>query len=150
MFWLHILPEWVLTPFIYSLLFLGIVGTLISTIMPTKLLMHVPTIAPYVKAIQIGSTVTLLLSIFLFGSYKTEVYWREKLKEVTAQLEEAQKQSAKQNVIIKDRIIQKTRIIHDKTSTISNSIQNSTTISDFDKKCELPADIIELHNEAAK
>lgn len=150
MFFLHILPEWILAPIINGLLGLGIIGTIATLLFPTFLVRWFPAVVSVFRGIQLASVVILLLGVFLSGAYNTEIYWRDKLKDANAQIKAAEEKSKLVNEVIKEKIVYKTRIIKQKAATVTSQIANNPKLEEFDKKCPLPEELFKLHNEAVR
>ncbi len=159
-----VLPEWFWT----LLLIAGALGILASWVL--KL---VPFVSNYRLLIQVVSIIALLLGVFYKGFYANEAKWQAKVKELEDKIAELQEASQQENVIIKEVIVYKDRIIREKGKTqieyIDRIVKGDTEFitkdmseterAEFKKKqeeleyalkmCPVPKIIVEEHNKAA-
>lgn len=149
MWLLSFLPDSLLLYIINTILIVGAVGSFLSFFVLHKILNKFPSLAPYHLLIQIVSAVLLVAGIYFKGGYSVEMEWRSKVTELEAKLEEVKKESAKVNTVVETKIITKTKIIKEKADTIIQYVDRPV-LQEFDQKCPLPKDVIDIHNEAAR
>ena len=111
MWLLHFFSDSFLQFIVNAVLITGAVGTVLFCFFFNKILQFFPPLAPYYKALQIGSIVVLLAGVYFKGGYATEMIWRDKVKEVEAKLAAAEAESKKETVKIVERVVKKTEII---------------------------------------
>lgn len=139
---------WLLTLFPDSLMYfivvatflLGVIGYLIGTFGGA-----IPTIKPYTNTIKLVSTVAMIVGVYWYGCYTTEMKWRDKSEELTQKvvLAEEKSKTANAEVIIKykDRI----KVIHD-TKIITKEVIKEKEVAI--NNCSVP-EIVTVLNKAA-
>ena len=125
----------------------GIISTIFTFFVLNRLLRLFPVLSNYHLLLQIISVIILAAGLYFKGGYSTELEWRERVKEVEAQLAEAKKESSKVNTVIETKVVTKTKIIKERGETI---IQQVDTLIPVEKDCALPKEAIDVHNEAAQ
>ena len=83
----------------------------------------------------------------MFGSYGTEMLWRERVKELEAKIKIAEEKSAQVNTVIKEKIVYKTKVIKQKEIEYIDRIKEVEKI--IDAKCEIDPAAIDILNKAA-
>lgn len=142
MWLLHFLPDVFLHTIIVGILFSGIglyiLGLLIN---------FLPGIKAYKEPIKILSIVLVIIGVYFYGSYDTEMIWRKRVEEVKAKVAAAELESAKTNTVIEEKIVTQTKLIHDKQIVIQKEIQESA--AQIDSECKLDPAVIKILNDAA-
>lgn len=146
---LSFLPDSLLLYIVNGILIVGAIGSFLSFFVLHKILNKFPSLAPYHLLIQIVSAVLLVSGIYFKGGYSVEMEWRAKVSELEAKLAEAKKESEKVNTVVQTKVVTKTKIIREKADTIVQYVDRPV-IQEFDQKCPLPKDVIDIHNEAAR
>jgi hypothetical protein len=161
---LGLLPSWFWT----LVLICGVLGILASWV-----LKFVPFVSTYRLPIQVGSILALLVGVYFQGFNSNEEKWQAKVKELEAKIAVAEAASKTENVIIKEKVVYKDRIIREKgkqqieyidrivkgdTEFITKDMSESERAA-FKKKqeeleyaikmCPVPRIIVEEHNKAA-
>lgn len=144
---LHWLPDSFLLLIVNTILFVGVISTVLTFFVLNRLLRLFPVLANYHLLLQVASVVILAAGLYLKGGYSTELEWRERVKEVEAQLAEAKKESGKVNTVVETKVVTKTKIIREQGETI---IQQVDKLIPVEKDCTLPKEAIDVHNEAAR
>lgn len=88
MWLLHLLPDSLIYFIVICLIFSGLAG-----IIAGFFLKFVPFVSRYQLPIQIISIILFCSGIYWYGGYTTEMIWRDRVKEVEAQVKESEKQS---------------------------------------------------------
>jgi uncharacterized protein YacL len=139
---LHFLPNGLVHSIVLSVLFSGIglyiLGLLIN---------FLPSIRLYKEPIRILSTVLIIIGVYCYGSYATEMAWRQRVEEVQAKVAAAELESAKTNTIIEEKIVTQTKLIHDRQIVVQTEIQQAA--QQIDKECKLDSEVIRILNNAA-
>lgn len=139
---LHFLPDSLILWFCNIVLFVGAVLTLAG------LFAHrIPVIWQYQLPFKVLGIALLSAGVYFRGGYSVEMAWRERVAEVEAKLEQAQKQSAQVNTVVETRVVTKTKVIKEKGETI---VQQVDRIVPVEKDCAVPQEAIDVHNEAAR
>lgn len=144
---LHFMPDNFIQFIIHAILIIGVVGAFLTFFVINKILRSFPILSKYVTLAQLISAIFLVVGVYFKGGYSTELQWRDRVKEVEAQLEEAKKESVKINTIIETKVITKTKAIKEKGETI---VQQVDKLIPVEKDCVIPKEAIDVHNEAAR
>jgi hypothetical protein len=147
---LHFLPDSFLLFIVNTILIIGIISTILTFFVLNRLLRLFPVLANYHLLLQVVSVIILATGLYLKGGYSTEMEWRERVKEVEAQLEEAKKESAKVNTVVETKVVTKTKVIKEKADTIVQYVDRVKEIVKFEETCPIPKEAIDVHNEAAR
>lgn len=150
MWLLHFLPDGFLLFVVNTILMIGVVSTILTFFVLNRLLRLFPVLANYHLLLQIISVAFLAAGLYLKGGYSTEMEWRDRVKEVEAQLEQAKLESAKVNTVIETKVVTKTKVIKEKADTIVQYVDRVKEIVKFDETCPIPKEAIDVHNEAAR
>jgi hypothetical protein len=149
MWLLHFLPDSFLLFIINSILFVGAVSFFLAFFVLHKILNKFPALAQYHLAFQVVSAILLIAGIYFKGGYSVEMQWRERVTELEAKLKVAEEKSAQVNTVVQEKVITKTKVVREKADTIIQYVDRPV-VSDFDKKCPIPKEVIDIHNEAAE
>ena len=144
---LHFMPDNFIQFIIHAILIIGVVGAFLTFFVINKILRSFPILSKYVTLAQLISAIFLVVGVYFKGGYSTELQWRDRVKEVEAQLEEDKKESVKINTIIETKVITKTKAIKEKGETI---VQQVDKLIPVEKDCVIPKEAIDVHNEAAR
>ena len=140
---LHLLPDSFLETIVHLILLLGIAGTVLGFF-----LKYIPGILQYRIPIKVLSTLLLFSGIYLEGSYSTEMIWRARVKEVEAKVAIAEAQSQITNTIIKEKVVEKLKVVKEKVFVNQVKIQKEKDI--INAECKIPNIAIEDYNAAVK
>lgn len=170
------LPDSFLELIIYAILGIGCVTTIISLFLINPLLRLMPSLAGTYRLFQAVSVLIFLLGVYLLGGYNTEMTWRDRAKELQAEIEVAEEKAAEKNVEIQKEVVYKDRVIREKGKTqieyIEKIVQGPERVKEITKdmsdeerskfeakvkeledsikNCPVPQIVIEEHNKAAK
>jgi hypothetical protein len=106
------------------------------------------TISPYKTPINIASVVLLVIGIYFYGGYSTEMVWRERVKEVEAKVAKAEAESKTANDKLVQKSKQKVVVIKQKAQIVKQYIDRE--ITKYDNTCVVPNEFVKAHNAAAK
>lgn len=147
MWLIHLLPEGFVSFIVHGLVFLGVVGVILSFFVLNKFLRLVPAFANYYRIAQFGSVAVLTLGVYLWGGYSMEMAYQERVKDLQAQLDAAKQESGKINTVIETKVVTKTKVIKEKGETI---VQQVDKVIPVEKDCRVPQEAIDVHNDAAR
>ena len=140
MWLLTLLPDSFMYFIVVAICLLGVAGYLIGSFGGV-----LPMFKPHATTIKLASIAVLVLGVYLYGCYTTEMKWRDKsveLKQKVAVAEEKSKTATAEVVIkYKDRI----KVIHD-TKVITKEVLKEKIVA-IDN-CSVP-DVITVLNKAA-
>ena len=89
----------------------GLFGLGILLYVASKLVAWLPMISQYKLPAELVGVVFLVVGSYLFGSYGTEMTWRERVAELEAKVKAAEEQSQQVNTVIETKIITKVKVI---------------------------------------
>jgi hypothetical protein len=108
----------------------------------------IPPLRLYKTQIQLIGTILAIAGVYFYGSYATEMEWRERVKEAEAKVAIAEAKSQETNTIIKKVYVDKIQVVHDKEIVIQEKIVE--VAAKMDAKCEVIPEALDILNEAAK
>jgi hypothetical protein len=120
----------------------------LAVIAATWLLSRIPFIAAQAKIIRIVAIALLLGAVYFKGSLENEMVWRARVAELEEKIRVAEAKSQKVNTVIKNKIITKTKVVHDTQVVVREKIKEVEKV--INEKCELDPAVIEIHNHAAE
>jgi hypothetical protein len=158
---LHFLPDTAILWAVNLILLLGVILAVAG------LFAHrIPVIWQYQLPFKIAGIVLLALGVYFRGGYAVETEWRQRVAELEKQVAEAEAKSAKVNVEVQTRVIEKTRVVREKGEEIIKYIDKWNTkevikevegperikreeVIKYIENCPMPAAVIDAHNAAA-
>lgn len=144
---LHFLPDAFLEFIVNAVLLTGVVTTVITCFFLKYLVRLIPVIAPYTFAAQVISVIILLSGVYFKGGYSTEMIWRERVEEAKAKVQEAEQRAHQYS----DELDKVTRERDKLRTARGRVIIEQVERIKIDPRCDkLPAEIIDIHNQAAK
>ena len=135
------LPNWIF----YAILFLGLIGFLITYLLK---FIPIPAIYMYKAPIQIVSVIMIVIGVYMAGSIANNEAWEAKVKEVQAKLAEAEARGAIETVKIVEKVVVQQKVIKERGKDIVQYVDRE--VVKFDNKCEIPPPFVEAHNKAAE
>jgi hypothetical protein len=135
------LPNWIF----YAILFLGIIGFLITYLLK---FIPIPALYMYKSPIQIVSVIMIVIGVYMAGSIANNESWLAKVKEVEAKLAEAEARGAIETVKIVEKVVVQQKVIKEKGKDIVQYVDRE--VVKFDNKCEIPPAFVDVHNKAAE
>jgi uncharacterized membrane protein len=141
MWLLEWLPNWIF----YAILFLGLIGFLITYLLK---FIPIPAIYMYRTPIQIVSVIMIVIGVYMAGSIANNEAWEAKVKEVQAKLAEAEARGAIETVKIVEKVVVQQKVIKERGKDIVQYVDRE--VVKFDNKCEIPPAFVEVHNKAAE
>lgn len=146
---LHLLPDALIAWIVNLILFTGAVVTAAGFFVR-----FIPFVNTYRIPVQITGILLLTTGVYFQGGYTTEMAWRERVREVEAKLEVAQKQSAEVNTEIITKTVTQTRIVKERGDDIikyvDREVVKNQEVIRFVENCPIPEIIINTHNAAAR
>lgn len=148
MWLLHFLPDSFLQFIVHAILIAGVIGTFLSFFVINKILRAFPFLSSYVNVAQITSAITLVAGVYFEGGYSTEMQWRERVKEVEAQVAKAEAESKVANDKLDAKGAEKVKVIRETAVVVKQYVDREVT--KYDATCPVPTPVIRAHNAAAK
>ena len=154
MWLLHLLPDSFLEFIVNAVLLLGIILTFLSFFVLNRILRFIPVLAGYVTPIQVVSVLILTAGVYFKGGYVTEMMWREEVKKVQEELDKAKNKAAEVVVQVEEKVVFRDRVIKEKGETliqyVDREIVKKEEVVKYIENCPVPAEIIDIHNQAAQ
>lgn len=137
--WLvNFLPSWIF----HLTVLAGVVGLVASFA-----LSFIPRIALYRLAIQAASVLMIVLGMFFTGASYNDEKWNARVMEAEKRALEAEAESAKENVKIVTKTVEKIKRVQDVQVVVQKEIVRDTTVLNAD--CKIPVEFIAIHNKSA-
>jgi 4-hydroxyphenylpyruvate dioxygenase-like putative hemolysin len=102
----------------------------------------------YKTPIQLVSILFIVYGVYMAGSIANNEAWEAKVKEVEAQLAEAQARGAEETVKIVEKVVVQKQVIKERGQDIIKYVDRE--IVKYDNKCEIPPPFVDAHNKAAE
>jgi hypothetical protein len=154
MWLLSFLPDSFLLYIVNGILVVGAVSSFLAFFILHKILNKFPTLAPYHLLFQVVSAALLVAGIYFKGGYGVEMEWRSKVAELEAKVADAEAKANANNVVVQEKIVEKTKIIKEKGKTqieyVDRVITQDKEVVKYIEQCPVPKIIIDEHNAAAE
>ena len=148
MWLLHFLPDSYLAFIVDAVLILGLIATVLTCFLLKYLVRFIPALAPHVFVAQVVSVAVFLCGVYFKGGYSTEMIWRERVREVEAKLEAAEKESQLATAKLEKKSKEKVKVIQGRQVIVKQYIDREVT--KYDNQCRIPEPFVKAHNDAAK
>ena len=143
MWFLSFVPDWLLTWAIHGAVIVGL-----FLVFGGSLLKNIPIIGTYASfANQIGS-VLLLIGVFFEGGLGVEMIYRAKIADMQAKIKIAEQQSKEVNTKIETKIVERVKVIKEKTNGINIDIEKKR--DSINAECKLSDDAWLFYNRSVK
>lgn len=143
MWMLSFVPDALLHLVVYCVLFSGValyVAGLFLNFWPAAL--------PYREPIRIAATLLTVAGVYFYGSYDTEMSWRNKVSDLEQQVkvseEKAKDANTKVQTVYKDRV----KVVTETQVVIQERIKEIE--KRMDSQCVVDQEVIKILNDAAK
>ena len=149
MWLLHLLPDALILWICNIVLLVGLALTLVAFFIK-----RIPIINQYRIPAQVLGIALLVAGVYWRGGYEIEMTWRERVRELEAQVAAAESKSAEANTKIVTKVVTKTQVIRTRGEDIVKYVDRE--IVKYDEKfakggeCEIPKEFIKAHNDAAE
>jgi len=127
----------------------GLFGLGILLYVASKLVAWLPIISQYRLPAELVGVVLLVVGSYLFGSYGTEMAWRERVAELEAKVKAAEEQSQQVNTVIETKIVTKVKVIKENVY-VNREIIKEVAGKQLDAQCTLPRSTVSLHDSASR
>ena len=141
---ISLLPDAALNVIYWAIIIAGITGVAASW-----LARWIPFYGNYAKVLKPLGIVLIVLGVYLKGGYDNEMVWRDRVAELEEKLKVAEEKSAQVNTVVEEKVVTKTKVIREKADTIVKYVDRPV-IQEYDKKCPIPKEVIDIHNEATE
>ena len=127
----------------------GLLGLGILLYVASKLVAWLPIISQYKLPAELVGVVFLVVGSYLFGSYGTEMAWRERVAELEAKVKVAEEKSQQVNTVIETKIVTKVKVIKENVY-VNREIIKEVAGKQLDAQCTLPKSTVSLHDSASR
>lgn len=139
MFILDLIPDDIIILAFGGLISIGVIGIIID-----YAIYYIPVMLPYRIIIKIISILLLGGGMFIAGAYMTDIIWKERVAEVQKQLAIAEAKSQEVNTVIKEKLVEKLKIVEKKVIINHNIIQKKKEI--INAECKIPDIAFKIYN----
>jgi 4-hydroxyphenylpyruvate dioxygenase-like putative hemolysin len=114
----------------------------------------VPLLTQYRIPVQIAATAAVLIATWFEGAISNQNAWVARVKEMEAKIAKAETESKEVNTVIKEKVVKQIQIVKTRGDDIIQYVDRE--IVKYDTKfaaggqCEIPAEFIKAHNQAAE
>jgi len=108
----------------------------------------IPPLIPYSGIARIVGTILMISGVYFYGSYATEMSWRNKVSELETKVAASEAESKKTNIQIQKVYIDKVKIVKETQVVIQERIKE--VVKRIDSQCTVDTEVINILNEAAK
>jgi hypothetical protein len=140
---LSFIPDSLITLIVHLIFTIGVIGFFIGSFAS-----KFPFISTYGNIIKIVAGILLIAGLYLEGGIGVEQEWRSRVTELQDKIEVAQKESKKENIVIREKVVEKVRIIKEKSDEIRTVIE--TKRDAINAECKLSDDAWVLYNRATQ
>ena len=115
----------------------------------SKLVSWIPFMGQYKLPAELIGVVLLMVGAYMFGSYGTEMMWRDRVKALEAKVHEAEAKSQQTNVVIQERVVEKIKVVKQNVY-VNREIIKEVVGRQIDAVCSLPVSAVVLHDSASR
>ena len=115
----------------------------------SKLVTWIPLISQYKLPAELVGVVLLVAGSYLFGSYGTEMAWRERVRELEAKVKVAEEKSQQVNTVIETKIVEKIKVVKENVY-VNREIIKEVAGKQLNAQCTLPRSTVSLHDSASR
>ena len=133
--WLHLA--------VFSVLFSGVALYVIGL-----LLNFWPPSLPYREPVRIAATILTIAGVYFYGSYDTEMSWRNKVSELEEKIKVSEQESKDANAKLADALKDKKKVITETKVVIHERIKEVE--KRIDSECKLDPSVIDILNDSVK
>ena len=141
---LSLIPDSLFIWITYILFGIGIVLYVAS-----KLVVWIPMMGQYKLPAELVGVVFLVVGSYLFGSYGTEMIWRNRVAELESKVKVAEEKSQQVNTVIETKIVTKIKVVKENVY-VNREIIKEVAGKQLDAQCTLPQSTISLHDSASR
>lgn len=142
---------WILSLIPDSFLYMVVLGVLISgaaLYAISLVLKFIPNFAWLRSPARSVSVILLIIGVYFYGSYDTEMSWRKKEEDAKKDITVIEEKSNDVNIVTKNVYITREKIIKDTQKEIQEKIVEVEKI--IDRECKVQPEAISILNQAAK
>ena len=115
----------------------------------SKLVAWIPLMSQYKLPSELIGVGVLMVGVYMFGSYGTEMLWRERVRDLEAKVKIAEEKSAQVNTVIETRVVTKIKVVKENVY-VNREIIKEVAGKQLDAQWTLPQSTISLHDSASR
>lgn len=142
MWLMSLVPDSILYGFILSVMGIGAALFVFGTFA-----VFLPLVKGWGMISRTVGVILLILSVYLYGGYGTEMKWRAEAAKLKADMDRKVALSEKKSKQIVTKYVVQTKVIKEKGDAIKKLSQH---VKEADAKCDVPKSFVLLHDSAAK
>jgi amino acid permease len=127
---------------------LGVLGAGLLIYVLSYFTVFIPPLIPAKEFIRILGTVVIVAGVYFYGSYATEMSWRDRVAEVEARVAKAEVASKTANDKIEAKAQERVRMIYKNATIVKQYIDRE--VVKYDDSCKIPDAVVNAHNAAAR
>jgi len=127
---------------------LGILGTGLLIYVLSYFTVFIPPLIPAKEFVRILGTVVIVAGVFFYGSYDTEMSWRDRVAEAEAKVAKAEAASQEANTKLSKKSAERVQVIKERGTIVRQYIDRE--VVRYDETCKIPDAVVRAHNAAAK
>jgi hypothetical protein len=131
-----------------NLAVLGILGLGAAIYILSYFTVLVPPLMPAREFIRILGTLVIVAGVFFYGSYDTEMSWRNRVAEVEARVARAEAASKTANDKLIKKSAERVQVIKERGTIVRQYIDRE--VVKYDDSCKIPDVVVNVHNAAAR
>jgi hypothetical protein len=135
-----LLPDWA---------FHIVVATGAVLILASWILKRIPFINQYNFPVLLVGLFLTIIGVYYEGGRGIQAAWEARVKDMEAKVQVAEAKSREVNTVIETRVVEKVKIVKEKTNA-NKQIIKEVAGAQLDAKCELPESTVVLVNAASK
>jgi hypothetical protein len=108
----------------------------------------VPALIPFKEPVRILGTVLVIAGVYFYGSYDTEMSWRDKVAENEKRIAQAEAAAREANEKLATKAKERTRVIYQNGTIVRQYIDRE--VVKYDETCKIPDVVVKAHNAAAR
>ena len=127
---------------------LGVLGLGAVIYILSYFTVFIPPLVPAKEFIRILGTLVIVAGVFFYGSYDTEISWRNRVAEVEAKVTRAEAESKQANDRLAKKSAERVQVIRDRGLIVRQYIDRE--VVKYDETCKIPDVVVNVHNAAAR
>lgn len=138
-FYINILPDWI---------FLAILGSGVAIYIVSFILRFIPITKIYALPVSILAIVLMVTGVYFTGGRITQKAWQAKVDELKEKVTELENRGEKITTVVQERVVKRLEVVRIPAGEIVRYVDRE--IVKYDNKCDIPTEVIKVHNAAAQ
>lgn len=127
---------------------LGVLGLGVVIYILSYFTVFIPPLMPAREFIRILGTLVIVAGVFFYGSYDTDMLWRNKVAENEKRIALAEAAAQQANDRLAAKAKERTKTIYQNGTIVRQYIDRE--VVRYDDSCKIPDVVVRAHNAAAK